>query len=90
MAALQQSNITNDTGRKRHDSESDESTPLLKGRDNIRGNGYLVASSDSALRTDEEAGSCEILTGKPPREPVPQNIVGVISILLLGAYLKFL
>jgi hypothetical protein len=91
MAASQQSSITNDIGGKRHDPEPDEHTPLLKGRDNIRAKGYLVASSDAAVRADEEAGRCEIpLTDKSPHGPIPRNIVGVISVLLLGAYLQFL
>jgi hypothetical protein len=91
MAASQQSNITNVIGGKRQDGEWNECTPLLKGRDNIRGNGYLVASSDAAVRAEEEAGRPEIpLTDKPPRGPIPRNIVGLILVLLLGAYLVFL
>jgi hypothetical protein len=90
MAVSQQPNTTNDIGGKRHDGKPDECTPLLKGRDNIRGKGYLVALSDAAVRADEETGRCEIpLTDKPPR-PIPRNAVGVISILLLGTYLVFL
>lgn len=90
MAVSQQPNITNDIGGKKHDGEPDECTPLLKGRDNIRGKGYLAALSDAAVRADEETGRCEIpLTDKPPR-PIPRNAVGVISILLLGTYLVFL
>jgi hypothetical protein len=88
MAVSQQSNATNGIGGKRQDGEVDECTPLLKGRDNIKRKGYLVASSAPAVRADEEAGKCEIpLTDKSPRGPIPQNIVGVILILLLGAYL---
>jgi len=91
MAVSQQSNITNDIGGKRQDGERDECTPLLKGRNNIREKGYLVASSDAPVRADEEAGRSEIpLTDKPPRGPIPRDIVGVISILLLGTYLVFL
>jgi hypothetical protein len=91
MAASQQTNITNDIGGKRHDLEPDECTPLLKRPDDIRGKGYLVALSGAAVRADEEEGRCEIpLTDKPPRGPAPRNPVGVISILLLGAYLVFL
>jgi hypothetical protein len=91
MAASWQSNTTNDIGGKRQDGELDECTPLLKGRDNIRAGGYLVDSSDAAVWADEEAGKCEIpLTDKLPRGPIPRNIVGVISILLLGTYLVFL
>ena len=87
MAVSQESNTANDDGGKRHDGEPDECTPLLKGRDNIRGKGYLVALSAAAVRADEEAGRCEIpLTDKTPRGPTPGNAVGVISILLLGTY----
>jgi hypothetical protein len=88
MTASQQSNTANGIGGKRQNGEADERTPLLEGRDNIRGKGYLVVSNAHAVKADEEAGKCEIpLTDKSPRGPIPQNIVGVISILLLGAYL---
>jgi hypothetical protein len=85
-----QSNTTNDVGEKRQHGKSDERTPLLKGWNNTRTKGYLVASSDAAVRADEEAASCEIpLSDKPSRGPISRNAAGVISVLLLGTFLIF-
>jgi hypothetical protein len=91
MASSRQPNTTNDIGRKRQHGKSDERTPLLEGWNNTRAKGYLVASSDAAVRADVEAAKCEIpLTDKPPRGPIPRSVAGVISILLLGTCLVFL
>jgi hypothetical protein len=91
MASSLQSNITNDVGGKRQHGKSDERTPLLGERNNTRAKGYLVTSSDAAVRADEEAARCEItLSDKPPRGPIPRNVAGVISILLLGTCLLLL
>jgi hypothetical protein len=91
MASSIQSNTTNDIGGKRQHGKSGERTPLLEGWNNTRTKGYLVASSDAAVGADEEAASCEIpLSDKPLRGPIPQNVAGVISILLLGTFLVFL
>jgi hypothetical protein len=90
MASLQQSNTTNDSEGKRQHGKPDERTPLLEGRNNLRAEGYPVASSDAAARADEEAAKCEIPpTNKTPREPIPRNVAGVISVLLLGTCLVF-
>jgi hypothetical protein len=46
---------------------------------------YTKCPSSHQLNADEEVGKCEIaLTDKSPRVPIPQNVAGVISILLLG------
>jgi hypothetical protein len=90
MASSQQANTTNDIGGKWQNGKPDERTPLLEGWNNIRAKAYLVASSDAAVRADEEAARCEIpLTDKAPQEPIQRNVAGVISILLLGTCLEF-
>jgi hypothetical protein len=91
MASSLQSNTANNIREKRQHSKSDERTPLLEGWENTKTKGYLVASDDAAVRADEEAARCENpLSDKPPRGPIPQNVAGVISILLLGTCLVFL
>lgn len=91
MASSQQPNTTNENGGKRQHGKPDERTPLLEGWNNIRVKGYLVAPSDAAVRADEEAAKYEISPiNTPTRGPIPQNVAGVVSVLLLGACLVFL
>lgn len=71
------------TANERREIESDEYSPLLRGQNDREIKGY----GGVPVRNDEERG--ENLPDKQPRTETPPNVVGIISVLLLGMLHEF-